>query len=161
MAQDSIIDLLESKEALYLELLATLEEESQSLGSIELSDLWAFTEEKSRLSMEIETLRESIVKAASARLSMDPAAATIHLRDLPRLFPEEEPRITRSVETIIFIKGKIKKLAETSVAFVEDYLSTVEEIIQMLTASSSKTRVYGVDRYLMETSGSVLIRGEA
>lgn len=161
MASQSIIDLLEKKEALYAELFAIVEEESRSLSSIALERLWAFTEEKSRLSMEIEALRNEILARASARLNLEPGSAPMHLRELPRLFPEEEARIARSVETLIFMKGKIRKVAETSASFVENYLETVEEIIQMLTASSSSTTIYGMDRHLMETGGSVLIHGEA
>lgn len=161
MASQSIIDLLEKKEALYAELLAIVEEESRSLSSIALERLWAFTEEKSRLSMEIEALRREILAQASARLNLKPGSAPMHLRELPRLFPEEEARVARSVETLIFMKGKIRKVAESSASFVENYLETVEEIIQMLTASSSSTTVYGMDRHLMETGGSVLIHGEA
>ena len=77
------------------------------------------------------------------------------------LFAEHEPMVTRSVETIIFLKSKIRKIAESSVSFVENYLETVEEIIHMLTSSSSKTKIYGMNRHLMEPGGSVFIRGEA
>jgi len=169
MAPQSIIDLLEKKEALYAELLAIVDEESRSLSSIALERLWAFTEEKSRLSMEIEALREKILQLASARLGLQSSArlglqtdsAPMHLRELPRLFSEHEPRVARSVESIIFVKGKIRKIAESSVSFVENYLETVEEIIQMLTSSTSTTKIYGMDRHLMEPGGSLLIHGEA
>ncbi|WP_300672413.1 flagellar protein FlgN [Desulfoluna sp.] len=161
MASQSIIDLLEKKEALYTELLTLVEEESRSLSSIVLERLWAFTEEKSRLSMEIESLRDEILQIASARLNLKAGIAPLHLRELPRIFPEDEARIARSVETLIFMKGKIRKIAESSVSFVQNYLETVEEIIQMFTASSSSTKIYGMDRHLMEPGGSVFIRGEA
>lgn len=159
--QHSIIDLLTKKEALYTELLAIVDEESRSLSSIALDRLWAFTEEKSRLSMEIEALRDEILEMASARLGIQTGSVPMHLRELPRLFSEHEPMVARAVESIIFIKGKIRKIAETSVSFVENYLETVEEIIQMLTSSTSATKIYGMDRHLMEPGGSLLIHGEA
>ena len=161
MAAHTIIDLLEKKEALYTELLSLVDEESRSLASIALDQLWAFTEEKSRLSMEIEALRREILHLASVRLGMEEATAPLHLRELPRLFPEQGPGVNRSVETIIFLKSKIRKIAESSVSFVENYLETVEEVIQMLTSSSSKTQIYGMDRHLMEPRGSLFIHGEA
>ena len=159
----TIIHLLETKEALYLELQEILEKESRLLGTpeLELKELWTFTEEKNRLSMEIDALRQRLLDMAAHRLGLTPPFAPLHLRELPRLFPEEEPRITRCVETLIFVKGKIRKVAESSVSFVESYLDTVEEVIDMLTETSSETRIYGVDRHLMEPGGSVLIRGEA
>ncbi|SCY82698.1 flagellar export chaperone FlgN [Desulfoluna spongiiphila] len=161
MAAHSIIDLLEKKEALYTELLAIVDEESQSLSTIALDRLWAFTEEKSRLSVEIDALRDEILQLASARLGIQTGSVPMHLRELPRLFSEHEPMIARSVESIIFVKGKIRKIAESSVSFVENYLETVEEIIHMLTSSTSDTKIYGMDRHLMEPGGSLLIHGEA
>lgn len=161
MATPSILDLLERKEALYTELLAIVEEESRTLSSIDLGRLWSFTEEKSRLTSEIECHREALLLMASARLGLTQGRAPMHLRELPRLFSEHEPMVTRSVETIIFLKSKIRKIAESSVSFVENYLETIEEVIRMLTSSTSKTKIYGMDRHLMEPQGSVLIRGEA
>jgi flagellar biosynthesis/type III secretory pathway chaperone len=161
MASQSIIDLLEKKEALYTELLAIVDEESRTLHAIALDRLWAFTEEKSRISVEIESLRKELLQLASTRLGLEAGSAPMHLRELPRLFAEHEPMVTRSVETIIFLKSKIRKIAESSVSFVENYLETVEEIIQMLTSSSSKTKIYGMNRHLMEPGGSVFIQSEA
>lgn len=161
MASKSIIELLEKKEALYTELLSIVNEESRTLSSIALESLWAYTEEKTRLSMEIEAIRAELLLLASARLGLKTGSAPMHLRELPRLFPEHEPMVSRSVESIIFLKGKIRKIAESSVSFVENYLETIEEIIQMLTSSSSKTKIYGMDRHLMEPGGSVFIQGEA
>lgn len=162
MSEETIIHLLEAKEALYFELQTLLDEESRLLGSpdFELTQLWTFTEEKNRLSMEIEALRGKIVQMAATRLGLS-HPKTIHLRELPRLYPEEEPNISRCVETLIFVKGKIRKVAESSISFVESYLDTVEEVIGMLTQSTQDNRIYGVDRHLMEPRGSVLIHGEA
>ena len=162
MSEKTMIDLLEAKEAICFELQTLLDDETKLLGSPDfaIDEVWVFAEAKNKAVLELETLREKISQRAAERLGLAPSVP-LHLRDLPRLFPEEEPYISRSVETIIFLKGKITKAAKSSASFVESYLSTVEEVIGMLTQPREEARTYGMDRHLMKSQNSVLLCGEA
>lgn len=161
MAAHSIIDLLKKKEALYTELFALMDEENHSLNAIALNRLWGYTKEKNRLAMEIEGMRDAILHLAALRLGLGDTRVPIHLRELPRLFSEETPEVSCSVESILRLKGEIEAIAKASLSFVKNYLETVEEVIGILTTPTSKAQTYGMDCHLMKTSGSLFLRGEA
>jgi len=132
-------DLFQRKIILYDDLLHCLEVERESLVTINMDALWTISREKEEVCSKIESIRQEIVSV----VAMDGQDSSVPLNRILGLVPEEKADTFKSFFlTLDKLKNEIELLRKTNMAFMNDSLRFLDEMISIITGGNKSKMVY-------------------
>ncbi len=149
---DIIKDLLQKKLLLYQDMLACLTLEKESIIKADVESLWDFSEKKHDIASKIEEVRGSILHTLeqnSINHEMDTSA--INIGRIIALLPAGTAGKLDSVHvSLLNIKMEVHALSKENRAYVENYLSVLDELIGIIANVGSTGDVYTDSRFNKE-----------
>ena len=132
-------DLFQRKIMLYDDLLRCLEKERESLVTINMDALWTISREKEEICSKIESIRQEIVSV----VDMDGQDSSLALSRILGLVPEEKAGTFQSFFlTLVKLKNEIELLRKANMAFINDSLLFLDEMISIITGGNKSKKVY-------------------
>jgi len=141
-------DLFQRKIILYDDLLHCLEKERESLVTINMDALWIISREKEEICSKIENIRQEIVSA----VAMDGQDSSAPLNRLLGQVPEEKSGTFKSFFlTLDKMKNEIELLRKTNMAFMNDSLRFLDEMISIITGGKEADMAYDQKSHLSKS----------
>ncbi|MBF0225736.1 MAG: flagellar protein FlgN [Desulfobacterales bacterium] len=156
---DKINALLQRKIVFYKELADCLEKEKICLSSNDINPLWKISEEKHFFVSQIESLRLQILSSMTGEgIEHNTTVASFSASKVISLIEWEDPsQVENIVFTINSLKLEIQHKVRENIAFVEECLSVIEEIMSIITRAKRSGIVYGSDLYPKENANLNLV----
>ena len=150
-------DLFQRKIILYDDLLHSLEKERESLVTINMDALWAISKEKEELCSKIESIRREIVSV----VDVDGQDSSLPLNRILTLVPEEKAGTFRSFFlTLVKLKNEIEFLRNANMAFINDSLRFLDEMISIITGVDTSKMVYDEKSHLSKSGVNCFLSRE-
>jgi len=141
-------DLFQRKILLYDDLLHCLEKERESLVTINMEALWTISREKEETCSKIESIRQEIVSI----VAMDGQDSPLPLDRIPGLVSEEKAGTFQSFFlTLDKLKNEIELLRKTNMAFMNDSLRFLDEMISIITGGKEADMAYDQKSHLSKS----------
>ena len=132
-------DLFQRKIIRYDDLLRCLEKERESLVTINMDALWAISKEKEEICSKIESIRQEIVSV----VDMDGQDSSLPLNRILGLVPEEKAGTFQGFFlTLVKLKNEIELLRKANMAFTNDSLRFLDEMISIITGGNKSEMAY-------------------
>ena len=141
-------DLFQRKIILYDDLLHCLEKERESLVTINMDALWTISREKEEICSKVEGIRQEIVSV----VTMDGQDSSLPLNRILGLVPEEKASTFKSFFiTLDKLKNEIELLRKANMAFMNDSLRFLDEMISILTGGKESKMAYDQRSHLSKS----------
>lgn len=165
---EDIISVIEKKclekLMIYHDLLSIFRKEKKSIVDGDVTALWRFSSEKNEKAKAIETVRNDILDILhSADIQNDIDLNTFELKNVVNLFSGVELKeLTECLISVNRVKKQIKIAGKANLLFIEDYLATINDLVNLVVGSNSKTALYNKERSFSKHRDceTVLIRRE-
>jgi flagellar biosynthesis/type III secretory pathway chaperone len=161
--EEKIRGFLEAKIALYRQLQEVLEEERTSLMVSNVARLWKLANQKQQIVSQIEHLRGDFVAYMDdCGISHGMTVSDFQLPGFMALIPEESSlKLSKHLGVIDRLKKEIQSLASDNRQFVEEYLSTLNELVGIFTGGQKPAPTYTKASYAANAQqSSVLLHRE-
>lgn len=139
-----VIDICHEKLLLYHDLLTLFRKERKSIINADVSALWRHSSEKQEMAERLMAIRKSILttlEKGGVRHGM--TEDEFNLENLPPLFGRHESRIIREhIITISRVKNQVKVTAEANKKFIDEYLKTINELVNVVAGNDKNTALY-------------------
>ncbi len=155
---DNIKDLFNKKLLLYRDLEQIIRQEREYIAESNIDSLWEISLSKQELVSKIEQIRHNILTILSkASIVHDMDVSSFSLNKIFSLMPAELGEKTKSFRIpLIAIKDKIYNLSGENKEFVEKYLETINELVEIISNAGNPEYVYNCSRYFKENSKTSL-----
>ena len=151
-------ELFQRKIIYYNDLRHCLEKERESLVIINMDALWAISKEKEELCSKIESIRGEIVSV----IDTDGQESSPSLNRIITLVPKEKAGTFQSFFlTLNKLKGEIELLRSANVAFINDSLRFLDEMISIITGVNTSKIVYDERSHLSKSGINCFLSREA
>jgi flagellar biosynthesis/type III secretory pathway chaperone len=142
--EKKIRGFIETKIALYHELKEVLEKERASIMASNVDQLWGLSAQKQRIVAQIEQLRCDMIECVKEEgLSCDLTVANFQLTDVIQLLPKKSVlQLNKHLAVIDRLKREIQSLASDNRQFVEEYLATLNDLVNIFTDSHQSASTY-------------------
>jgi flagellar biosynthesis/type III secretory pathway chaperone len=130
-AVSTLTVLFEEKLSFYHELIEVLKRERQWIISAKTEQLWQVSSEKQRIVSMIEALRGRILETLTAQgVSHDMTVASFRPSRVMMLVPVISRKALVHLQSALNLaKEEIQLRTRENVAFVEDYLATLDDLV--------------------------------
>lgn len=131
--------LLHEKALRYADLVECFKKERACLVSLDMEPLWAVSEEKNRLCVQIEGLRSRIALEGSAG-----EGATVYdpQRILEAIPATQRGSMRNVLLHIATLKKEVEIMRQENQAFVDDSLEFLDEMISLLSGEADSRMLY-------------------
>ena len=141
-------DLFQRKIILYDDLLHCLEQERESLVTISMDALWAISREKEEICSKIESIRQEIISV----VDRDGQDSSPPLNRILGLVPEEKAGTFKSLFlTLAKLKNEIELLRKANMAFINDSLRFLDEMISIIAGGNKSKLAYDQKSHLSKS----------
>lgn len=155
----SLEKLFYRKIMLYNDLLHYFKKERESLMNIDLDELWRISKEKEDICSEIESTRQEILSTI-ADPKMDPES--FHLKQILDVIPRENRvKFQELYRTLINLKSEVDVLRKENMAFIDDSLRFLDEMISIITSEGQSKTMYNDRCHLSKSGAPILLSREA
>ena len=158
----TIESLYQEKIVLYQDLLDALEMERKSIIDIDVDALWKVSEQKSRIARRIEKKQQQILvqlEDLSVRYGMD--ISPIDAQKIPDLLPREiKDRLKKVKVTLGTLKKEIQVRLKANKGYVGEYLTVLNEIIDVVVDTGKRNPVYNRGRRAGNPATHLLLHRE-
>lgn len=140
--------LFREKILLYKDLLACLDAEKKCITDIDVDALWASSGKKHELASRIEALRKGILESLAVHdIDHDMKVSDFSASKVFALLPVSVSRELKNTHAaLITVKREVELAAKGNKAYVEDYLSVMDDMIGTITRTVSSGDVYSRSR---------------
>ncbi|MDX9786435.1 MAG: flagellar export chaperone FlgN [Desulfobacterales bacterium] len=158
----ALVFLFQEKLMLYHELIEVLKAEREWIVLAETDRLWQASDRKQRIACGIEDIRQRILEALiHAGISHEMKKASFRSAEVIRLVPLAVRIALRPLQnSLILLKEEIQQRTRENVAFVEEYLSTLDDLIGIFTRDNSGGAFYDRSRQVDHTRSRSLMHRE-
>lgn len=151
--EDDAIRLVEKlfykKIMLYNDLLQYLEEERESLISIDLDKLWRISKEKENICSEIASTRQEIISTVNSKEDLKSFNLNRIMEFIPGKFKAEFQKLYLR---ILKMKSEIEVLRIKNMTFIDDSLQFMDDIISIIAGETESGIIYN-DKCRFSKSG--------
>lgn len=142
--------LFEEKLLLYRELIEVLKTERNCILSAETDRLWQVSEKKQKIASMIEALRERILQTLSSEgICHDMTVESFRFSRVMGLIPVASQKVLVHLQSsLILVKEEIRQRARENVAFVTDYLATLDDLIGIFMKGNDGGTFYDRQRHV-------------
>ncbi len=131
--------LFYKKIMLYHDLLYCFKHERESLINLDLDKLWSISKEKEEICAKINTVKQEI----NAALDLQENQKTFELNRTMDLIPKESrAEFQKLYLRLIKLKSEIEAFRKENMAFVNDSLQFLDEIIATITGADASETMY-------------------
>ncbi len=133
---------------IYHELLNIFRKEKKSIINADVTALWKFSSEKHGKAEDIEKIRGEILKILnSADINHDMTEKTFDFETVTGLFKGDDgfPLIDH-LTMINRVKKQIQTAGNANRLFIEEYLATINDLVNVMTGNDSKAEIYNQSR---------------
>ena len=149
--------LLFKKIILYKDLLNSLHGEKKSLMDIDLDRLWEISKEKEEICSKIMSVRQDI----SSIVRPEGHQESFGLKQIVEIVPREDRlRFHELYRTILQLKGEVEVLREENMAFIDDSLQFLDEMISLLRGEANSNINYNNKCQLNKSNANVILSRE-
>ncbi len=149
--------LFYKKIMLYHDLLYCFKHERESLVSLDLDKLWSISKEKEELCAKINTAKQEIITALDLEENQKP----FELNRAMDLIPgESRAEFQKLYLRLIKLKSEIEAFRKENMAFVNDSLQFLDEIITTITGAEGSGTIYNDKCHFSKPGAYSLLRGE-
>jgi hypothetical protein len=155
----SLEKLFYRKIMLYNDLLHYFKKERESLMNIDLDELWRISKEKEDICSEIKSTRQEILSTIA-----DPKIdkTSFRLRQMLDLIPKENrAKFQELYRTLINLKSEVDVLRKENMAFIDDSLQFLDEMISIITSERESETMYNDKCHLSKSGAPMLLSREA
>ena len=155
----SLEKLFYRKIMLYNDLLHYFKKERESLMNIDLDELWRISKEKEDICSEIRSTRQEILSTIT-----DPKIdkTSFQLRQMLDLIPKENrAKFQELYRTLINLKSEVDVLRKENMAFIDDSLQFLDEMISIITSERESETMYNDKCHLSKPGAPILLSKEA
>jgi hypothetical protein len=155
----SLEKLFYRKIMLYNDLLHYFRKERESLMNIDLDELWRISKEKEDICSEIKSTRQEILSTIA-----DPKIdkTSFRLRQMLDLIPKENrAKFQELYRTLINLKSEVDVLRKENMAFIDDSLQFLDEMISIITSERESETMYNDKCHLSKSGAPMLLSREA
>lgn len=149
---------------IYHDLLSILRKEKKSIVGGDVTALWKFSSEKHDKAKTIEVIRADIIDILnSADIQHDIVQDTFELESIVNLFTGRALKdLTECLTVVKRVKKQIQAAGKANLLFIEDYLSTINDLVDIVVGANSNTALYNREKSFSKhrDSDTVLIRRE-
>ncbi len=145
---DNIVTQIEvkchEKLMIYHDLLDLFRKERKSIVNADVTALWRFSSEKQAMAENIETIRKDILTILeSAFIRHEMTEKTFELESIAGLFGSgEADSLLEHLITINRVKTQIQTAGTANRLFIEEYLSTINDLVNVITCNENKAELY-------------------
>ena len=145
MPEVKIETLFHDKILLYNDLLEVLDWEKKSILNLDVDALWKISDQKKKLSIKIEAVRQSILNVLTdASIPHDMDLVSFQTSKVLGMMPEPiRERLGKAHVTLVSLKNEIRGRLEENKRFVGEYLDVLDELIGIITGNGSTGPIYG------------------
>lgn len=151
--------LLNRKLALYQELADVVKEEKKSLSTTDVDALWKFSSQKQTIASKIEDLRKqilNIIKQYQPNHGIT-VESFHHNRALAFTPFKNDSKFKQICMKLSLLKEEVNGLVKGNKAFVEAYLSMMDEMINIILNADKKDASYKNPRFIRERKSANLL----
>ena len=133
---------------IYHDLLSIFRKEKKSIIGGDVSALWRFSSEKHDKAKAIEAIRDNIIDIInSAEIQNDVDLETFELAKVVNLFSGSELKdLTECLTAVNRVKKQIHTAGKANLLFIEDYLATINDLVNVVVGASSDSALYNRER---------------
>lgn len=123
--------LFEEKLLLYRELIEVLKTERKWIVSAKTERLWDISDKKQKIAANIEALRERVLETLTADgICHDMTVASFGPSRVYELVsPETQKTLIHLQSALVLTKAEIQQRSRENLAFIQDYLATLDDLI--------------------------------
>ncbi len=155
----SLEKLFYKKIMLYNDLLHYFKKERESLINIDVDKLWSISKEKGEICSKIESIRLKILSSIT-----DPKIDQeyFHLKQILDFIPRENrAKFQELYRTLINLKSEVDVLRKQNMAFIDDSLQFLDEMISIITGERDAETMYNDKSHLTKSGPPLLLSREA
>jgi flagellar biosynthesis/type III secretory pathway chaperone len=158
----TLTSLFEEKRLLYRELIEVLKMERRSIVSGDTEQLWQVSGKKLQIASMIEALRERILEALTvAGISHGMTVASFRPSGVMALVPVVTRKALVPLQIALNLaKEEIRERTRENVAFVEDYLTTLDDLIAIFMQKNDGGAFYNRGRHVENNKTRSLLHQE-
>jgi flagellar biosynthesis/type III secretory pathway chaperone len=149
-AASTLSFLFEEKLLLYRELIEVLKMERKWIVSAKTEQLWQVSDKKQQIVSMIEALRERILETLTAAdICHDMTVADFRSSRVMALVPVATQKILVHLQSALNLaKEEIRVRSRENVAFVEDHLATLDDLIGIFMQGKDGGTLYDRHRHV-------------
>ncbi len=138
------------KVILYHDLLTIFRKERKSIINADIQALWTFSSEKLVKAEKIEQLRAEIIQIIDEfNIAHSMSETSFDLALLADLFKGgEKAALKEHLIPVNRLKKQIITVGSVNKLFIEEYLSTINEIVSVVTGTDIKNELYNQNRII-------------
>ncbi len=140
---------LNKKLILYQELAEIVKEEKKSLKNTDVDALWRFSEKKQMIASKIEDLRRQILN--SLNQYHPDHGMNVKLFQLDKVLSltpfKDDDKFRTICINLSNLKEEVDGIIKVNKAFVEEYLSVLDDMINIIVSAGKNESLYGKSRY--------------
>jgi len=149
--------LFYQKIMLYHDLLYCFKHERESLINLDLDKLWSISKEKEEICAKINAAKQEIIAA----LDLQENQKTFELNRIMDLIPKESrAEFQKLYLRLIKLKSEIEAFRKENMAFVNDSLQFLDEIIGIITGADESGIMYNDKCHFNKSGAPVLLSRE-
>jgi flagellar biosynthesis/type III secretory pathway chaperone len=154
--------LFEEKRLLYDELISVLKTERKWIVSAKTEQLWQVSGKKQQIVSMIEALRERILETLTADgVFHDMTVATFRPSRVMALVPVETRKsLIQLQHALNLAKEEIRARSRENVAFIEDYLATLDDLLGIFMQKNDGGAFYDRHRHVEHNRTRSLLHQE-
>ncbi|MFH0730480.1 MAG: flagellar export chaperone FlgN [Pseudomonadota bacterium] len=154
--------LFEEKLLMYHELIEVLKTERKWIVTAKTEQLWQESDKKQRIVSTIEALRERILETLSAQgVFHDMTVTSFRPSRVMTLVPIETRKSLVHLQSALNLaKEEIQERSRENVAFVEDYLATLDDLIGIFMQKKDGGAFYDRHRHVEHNRTRSLLHQE-
>jgi flagellar biosynthesis/type III secretory pathway chaperone len=154
--------LFEEKLSLYRELIEVLKAERKWIVLAKTEQLWQMSDKKQQIVSMIEALRERILETLTTEgIPHDMTVASFRTSRVMALVPVATRKILVHLQNaLILAKKEIGQRSRENVAFVEDYLATLDDLIGIFMKGNDGGAFYDRHRHVESNRTRSLLHQE-
>ena len=138
---------------IYHDLLTIFRKERKSIVNADVTALWRFSSEKQKLANGIEKIRAEIIEILeNHELVHGMTEKTFQLEKMVGFFSGADGHaLMDHLITINRVKNQIEIAGNANRLFIEEYLATIGELVNVVTGNNTKSHVYNQSRQYNKT----------
>lgn len=158
----ALVAMFQEKLILYHELIEVLRAEREWIISAKTDKLWQASARKQQIASCIESVRERILaNLTNVGISHEMNKASFQVSEVIRRVPlEKRIDLLPLQNSLLLVKAEIRQRAQENVAFVEEYLSTLDDLIGIFTRDAMSGAYYDRNRNVEQLRSRSLMHRE-
>lgn len=149
---------------IYHDLLSIFRKEKKSIVNGDVTALWRFSSKKHDKARAIEAIRVDIINILnSAEIKNNITQENFKLEAVVNLFSGRALKdLTECLSAVKRVKKQIQTAGKANLLFIEEYLATIDDLVNIVTGATSNKPLYNKERSFSNhrDSETVLLRRE-